>query len=139
MMAPPAPDTRKTGGHGSGPRGSAKKRQKAPEQREREERFDPKQSVNRVMASLSKSTTRHHYERRSSGTEEEEVKRELKVSDFITVSELAGLLGVSSAKVVAKCMELGMMVTITTASTLIRSTVASELATMQTVDEYEDI
>ncbi|MBP5352130.1 MAG: translation initiation factor IF-2, partial [Fibrobacterales bacterium] len=107
-------DAAKRGGHGSGPRGSAKKKGKDEKRtQEQEHRLDPRQSVNRVMAQLSKTPAHHHHDRR--GEEEGEGGEErpvLRVSDFITVSELAGLLGVLPARVIAKCMELGKMATI---------------------------
>jgi len=71
-----------------------------------------RQSVNRVMASLSKNPVKKTYRK---SIEEEGAPSEravLKTSDFITVGELAGLMEQMPAKVIAKCMEMGMMVTI---------------------------
>ncbi len=71
-----------------------------------------RQSVNRVMASLSKTPLKKSY-RREAGEEVESGERPIiKTSDFITVSELAGLMEQMPNRVIAKCMEMGMMVTI---------------------------
>ncbi len=66
------------------------------------------------MASLSKTPGGKLRRDRKDGEEEQggEEKRIVKVADFITIGELAGQLNVLPAKVIAKCMEMGMMVTI---------------------------
>lgn len=72
-----------------------------------------KQNVNRVMASLSKTPSKKKYEKGQQGAEEGgEERTVLKVSDFITIAELGGMMKVLPALVIAKCMEMGMMVTI---------------------------
>src|SRR4030065_2043016 len=51
-------------------------------------------------------------ERPGRAAEESEPTNIIKVTEYMTVSELAGLMGVRPAQVVAKCMEMGMMATI---------------------------
>ncbi len=70
-------------------------------------------SVRKTLAGLEIGRRR----RRRRRTEDEEEKGEgrvaaLRVSEFLSVGELAGLLGVVPSEVIAKCMELGLLVTI---------------------------
>lgn len=71
-----------------------------------------RQNVNRVMASLSKHPVKKTYHKEHGAEESSEDRKVLKTSDFITVGELAGLMEQMPARVIAKCMEMGMMVTI---------------------------
>ena len=71
-----------------------------------------RQNVSRVMASLSKNPVKKVYHKDHSENNTGEEKKILKTSDFITVGELAGLMDQMPARVIAKCMEMGMMVTI---------------------------
>ena len=101
---PPSPTTtRRSGGRG---------RRKTKEQIEAE-LLAARNNVTKVMASLSKNPGKLRRDRKEDeGEETGEEKRILKVADFITIGELAGQLNVLPAKVIAKCMEMGMMVTI---------------------------
>jgi len=77
------------------------------------ESFDAaRQNVSRVMASLSKHPVKKTYHKEHNAEEAGEDRKILKTSDFITVGELAGLMEQMPARVIAKCMEMGMMVTI---------------------------
>ncbi|PWJ61599.1 MULTISPECIES: translation initiation factor IF-2 [unclassified Fibrobacter] len=71
-----------------------------------------RQNVSRVMADLSKKPVKKVYRKEKSEGETGDEKKILKTSDFITVGELAGLMEQMPARVIAKCMEMGMMVTI---------------------------
>ncbi|WP_290743945.1 translation initiation factor IF-2 [Fibrobacter sp. UBA4309] len=71
-----------------------------------------RQNVSRVMADLSKKPVKKTYHKDHSENASGEEKKVLKTSDFITVGELAGLMDQMPARVIAKCMEMGMMVTI---------------------------
>ncbi len=71
-----------------------------------------RQNVSRVMADLSKKPVKKVYRKEKSEGESGDEKKILKTSDFITVGELAGLMEQMPARVIAKCMEMGMMVTI---------------------------
>lgn len=71
-----------------------------------------RQNVSRVMASLSKNPVKKVYHKEKSAASDGEQRKILKTSDFITVGELAGMMDQMPARVIAKCMEMGMMVTI---------------------------
>ena len=71
-----------------------------------------RQNVSRVMASLSKNPVKKVYHKDKSAVTDGEQRKILKTSDFITVGELAGMMDQMPARVIAKCMEMGMMVTI---------------------------
>ncbi|MCF0216035.1 MAG: translation initiation factor IF-2 [Fibrobacteraceae bacterium] len=71
-----------------------------------------RQNVSRVMADLSKKPVKKVYHKDHSQNDAGEEKKVIKTPDFITVGELAGLLNQMPARVIAKCMEMGMMVTI---------------------------
>lgn len=72
-------------------------------------------SFKRTMSSLDVGKKKRFHrrdERPGMAEEENEPTNVIKVTEYMTVSELAGLMGVRPALVVAKCMELGMMATI---------------------------
>lgn len=71
-----------------------------------------RQNVSRVMASLSKNPVKKVYHKDKAAAADGEQRKILKTSDFITVGELAGMMDQMPARVIAKCMEMGMMVTI---------------------------
>ena len=82
-------------------------------EQQREQQQDAvRQNVSRVMADLSKKPVKKVYHKDHSADNTGEEKKILKTSDFITVGELAGLMDQMPARVIAKCMEMGMMVTI---------------------------
>ncbi len=83
------------------------------EQQESAERQDlARQNVSRVMATLSKNPVKKTYHKEHNAQNQGEEKKIFKTPDFITVGELAGLMNQMPARVIAKCMEMGMMVTI---------------------------
>ena len=65
-----------------------------------------------TAADLSKKPVKKVYRKEHNDNGSGEEKKILKTSDFITVGELAGLMDQMPARVIAKCMEMGMMVTI---------------------------
>jgi len=82
------------------------------EQQKEQQQEMVRQNVSRVMADLSKKPVKKVYRKEHNDTDAGEEKKILKTSDFITVGELAGLMDQMPARVIAKCMEMGMMVTI---------------------------
>lgn len=86
-------------------------RDRMEQQREQQQEM-VRQNVSRVMADLSKKPVKKVYHKDHSDNGSGEDKKILKTSDFITVGELAGLMDTMPARVIAKCMEMGMMVTI---------------------------
>jgi translation initiation factor IF-2 len=102
----------RTGPGGPPARGRGKR--KTREQIE-QELLSARNNVSKVMASLSRTPggKARLKDRKDEGDEGgEDVKRILNVSEFVTIGEIAGLMNVLPAQVIAKCMELGMMVTI---------------------------
>ena len=100
------------GRHGSNDknrRGNGKDRQ---DQQKEIQQEAVRQNVSRVMADLSKKPVKKVYRKEHNDNTSGEEKKILKTSDFITVGELAGLMDQMPARVIAKCMEMGMMVTI---------------------------
>ena len=101
-----------------------RKRRRKGGKRSKVDREAVKANINRTMASLQSTGTRRAVRRRddSSAREEaeqlhrEELEREkttVRVTEFITVSELSGILDVKPTDVVSFCFkELGMMVTV---------------------------
>ncbi|MFH1681262.1 MAG: translation initiation factor IF-2 [Candidatus Eisenbacteria bacterium] len=71
-------------------------------------------SVRKTLAGLEIGRGRRRRRRRAADEEEEGEGRPaaLRVTEFVSVGELAGLLGAVPSQVIAKCMELGLMVTI---------------------------
>ena len=129
------------GAPAAGKHGKGKKKKKAPIRKPEERAIEMKHNVNRVMASLSKTPTKKKYEK---GQQDEdgiiEERKTLKVSDFITIAELAGMLKVLPALVIAKCMEMGMMVTINKRIDFETITLlADEFSTdVELLEEYEE-
>jgi len=92
-------------------------RRKKDRRRRRKERIVDKKAVKatfrQTMSSLS-GTKRKKYHRhdKTDQLKPTELSKTIKVSEFITVSELGALMEIKPAAVVAKCMELGMMATV---------------------------
>lgn len=110
--------------------------------RQEEKSLEVRANVTRVMANLSKGTQRKVYRRNKEDGEEtgEELKL-IKVSDFMTVAELAGQMEIRPNQVQAKCMELGMMVTINHRIDLETiQLIADEFGfAAELMDEYEEV
>jgi translation initiation factor IF-2 len=145
---PGGPGTGAPGGPGRGPGGPGsggpasrgRGKRKTREQIE-QELLAARNNVSKVMASLSRTPggKARLKDRKDGGDDEgEDSKRILNVSEFVTIGELAGLMNVLPAQVIAKCMELGMMVTINQRlDHEIIGLVADEFGyTAQLMDEY---
>lgn len=93
-------------------------RKKKDKRRKRKERVVDTKAVKaafrQTMSSLGTGTKKKKYQRHDKDSLEipAELTKTIKASEFITVSELAVLMDLKPAQVVAKCMELGMMATI---------------------------
>jgi translation initiation factor IF-2 len=101
-------------GPGGPPAARGRGKRKTREQIE-QELLSARNNVSKVMASLSRTPggkNRLKDRKEEEGAEGDQPKRVLNVSEFVTMGELAGLMNVLPAQVIAKCMELGMMVTI---------------------------
>ncbi|HNY30480.1 MAG TPA: translation initiation factor IF-2 [Fibrobacteria bacterium] len=95
-------------------KGSAGRKRKTKEQIETEIFYQTQQNVNKVMVSLDRGKIQRRYARGGGGqmVESPDDKMTLKVAEFITIAELANLLNVAPAQVIAKAMGMGLMVTI---------------------------
>src|SRR5207247_5169194 len=71
-------------------------------------------SVRRTMAEMEGTKRRRHHREREEGAAVgvEEAPRIIRVSEFISVAELAGQLEVKPQEVIAVCMQLGIMANI---------------------------
>src|SRR5438876_1515671 len=71
-------------------------------------------SVRRTMAEMEGTKRRRHHREREEGAAVgvEEAPRVIRVSEFISVAELAGQLEVKPQEVIATCMQLGIMANI---------------------------
>jgi translation initiation factor IF-2 len=81
-------------------------------ERRQEQMEAVRHNVKSVMANLSKGTVKKTYKRKEDEVDESTDRPMLKVSDFMSIAEFAGMMEQMPNKVIAKCMELGMMVTI---------------------------
>ncbi len=79
-------------------------------ERQKEQQEVVRQNVSRVMASLSKNPVKKVYHKEHSEAESGVERQVLKTSDFITIAELAGMMELQPNRVIAKCMEMGMIV-----------------------------
>ncbi|MCK4857684.1 MAG: translation initiation factor IF-2 [candidate division Zixibacteria bacterium] len=61
---------------------------------------------------LGKRVRKYKRKQRADGTIVEEESNIIQVTEFMPLAELAGIIGVKPAELIAKCMQLGMMVTI---------------------------
>ncbi len=103
--APPKPGA--TQGKKGKKRG--KKRPERPEVNETQMRAN----VKKTLAKIGSSTAKKKYKKEARADEElAQEKKTLQVSEFVTANELANMMGKNSSEVIAKCLELGMMVTI---------------------------
>jgi translation initiation factor IF-2 len=102
-------------------RDKRKKAQKAAQKKRRRRRERPAidqqevaESVKRTLAQMEGRRTPRRRRRKTTKGEvvEAEAGNVVRVSEFISVSELAQQMDVSPAKLIAKCMQLGLMVTI---------------------------
>lgn len=94
-------------------------RKKKDKKKRKKERIVDKKAVKatfkQTMSKLDGGPKRkkyHHRQDKAGGDFAVEDSKTIKVNEFITVSELATIMDVKPATVVAKCMELGMLATI---------------------------
>ena len=96
----------------------------------------------KTLSQLSEGRTRRRYDRsrKEDGGEDFEAQKQLTISEFITVADLAEQMGVKSTEVIAACLELGLMATINQRldmSTI--ATVADEFGyEVKPIDAHED-
>ncbi len=73
-----------------------------------------KANIKKTLAKIGSGTTRKKYKKEASQKDDADQtgKKLLNVSEFVTAAELANMMGMSVSEVIAKCLELGLFVTI---------------------------
>jgi translation initiation factor IF-2 len=111
----PLPSEKQSDGSGRGSfkKGKKKKEKKRFERPEINE-FQLKANVKKTLAKIGSGSARKKYKKDVTQKENEDTtdKKNLNVSEFVTVAELANMMKKSVAEVIAKCLELGLFVTI---------------------------
>jgi translation initiation factor IF-2 len=110
-LPPPSPDEIGRGFNKKDKKkGKTKKKNERPEVAE----FELKANVKKTLAKIGSGFSKKKYKKEANLKDEEEVgeRKILNVAEFVTVSELANMLGLSTAEVMTKCLELGLFVTI---------------------------
>ena len=97
------------------PQSEEKKSRKSRKRRKKIDMAEVQDSFKKTMASISIGTKTKSKKSRSRQTDTEEIPEErsiVKVSEYVSISELAVQMGIPATKLLAKCLELGMMVSI---------------------------
>jgi translation initiation factor IF-2 len=94
-------------------KGKKKGGRKKPERPEIDE-MQLKANVKKTLARIGSGSERKKYKKEARPKDEgvEEEKKILNVSEFVTVAELANMMQAAVSEVIAKCLELGLFVTI---------------------------
>ncbi len=72
-----------------------------------------KANVKKTLAKIGAGSTKKKYKKTTDKDSEViEDKKELNVSEFVTANELANMMGMKASEVIAKCLEIGLFVTI---------------------------
>ena len=111
---PGAPAAGGGAGHGAHGFTHKKKSKKNRQDKKESSELELKANVKKTLARIGSGVGRKKYKRDVSQAEviESGEKKILHVSEFVTVAEIANMMGRSIAEVMAKCLELGIMVTI---------------------------
>lgn len=112
--APGAPAAPPPGGGGAAGRRGRKKAGKKRYERPEINEFELKANVKKTLAKIGSGSARKKY-KKETGQKEEEGEGERKilhVAEFVTGNELANMMGAQPSEVIAKCLELGLFVTI---------------------------
>ena len=111
--APLPPSPERGGGRGMFKKGKKKKEKKKFERPEINE-FQLKANIKKTLAKIGSGSARKKYKKESAPKEAAELtnKKILNVSEFVTAAELANMMEKSVPEVIAKCLELGLFVTI---------------------------
>ena len=122
FVAPSAPFSREGGGspgsggaQGGGGKGRGRKKEKKRPVRREVDEVQMRANIRKTLAQIGSGSERKKYRRERDGREEGgevEAKKTLNVSEYVTANELANMMQVASSEVIAKCLELGMFVTI---------------------------
>ncbi|MBD3347086.1 MAG: translation initiation factor IF-2 [Chitinivibrionales bacterium] len=86
-----------------------KRRHEQPEIRQGELKSNVKKTLAKIGAGSAKKKYKKDIKKETDETEEKKI---LEVSEFVTAAELANMIGKAISEVIAKCLELGLFVTI---------------------------
>ncbi len=91
-----------------------KKGGKGRHQRQAVNETEMKANIKKTLAKIGAGSTKKKYKKdiTDKPLEADEEKKELHVSEFVTVNELANMMSINASEVIAKCLELGLFVTI---------------------------
>ena len=127
------------------------KAQKPPEERRKKKRRrrrselsreEIEENIRRTLAGMEVGRTRRkRHKEKEEGEEEKEEKKVLRVSEFTSVAELAEQIGVSPSEVIARCLQMGLMVTINQRLDMeTLAMVADEFGyEVELLEEYEEV
>jgi len=90
---------------------SKKKGKKKPERPEIDE-FELKANIKKTLAKIGSGFSKKKYKKDTVIKEEETDRKVLNVSEFVTVNELSNMMNIPASDLIAKCLELGLFVTI---------------------------
>jgi translation initiation factor IF-2 len=95
-------------------KGGKKKKEKKKFERPVVSEVQLKANIKKTLAKIGSGTARKKYKKEASSkdAEEQTTKKTLNVSEFVTAAELANMMSRSVSEVIAKCLELGLFVTI---------------------------
>jgi translation initiation factor IF-2 len=95
-------------------KGGKKKKEKKKFDRPEVNEIQLKANIKKTLAKIGSGTARKKYKKEASSkdAEDQSTKKTLNVSEFVTAAELANMMGRSVSEVIAKCLELGLFVTI---------------------------
>jgi len=118
--APSGPRARGTGARGGSRRGSTTSPVSKAEPTEEEVQKQVRETLEKLQGKSSKGKgakyrrdkrDSHRQKTEDDAAQQEEQNKTLKVTEFVTVSEVATMMDVSVTKIISACMSLGMMVT----------------------------
>jgi translation initiation factor IF-2 len=111
---PSQPSTHDRGGDRQGFKKGKKKGAKKKFERPEIDEMQLKANIKKTLAKIGSGSERKKYkkEARPKDEGEAEEKKSLNVSEFVTVAELANMMQATVSEVIAKCLELGLFVTI---------------------------
>lgn len=88
-----------------------KKGKKKPERPEIDE-FELKANIKKTLAKIGSGFSKKKYKKDTALKEEETDRKILNVSEFVTINELSNMMNTPASDLIAKCLELGLFVTI---------------------------
>ena len=88
-----------------------KKGKKKPERPEIDE-FELKANIKKTLAKIGSGFSKKKYKKDTVLKEEETDRKVLNVSEFVTINELSNMMNIPASDLIAKCLELGIFVTI---------------------------